>query len=145
MFKSPPGACLLAFTFASTRETLEISYQGPTIWIVWGDAIVIRVTYIISGTEGVLWGRPKTRQMSYSIMEMKLSMRLSQLLVITLSDFLVDCEIARDTDAGHARAAEYMTSKVVSHLNDAVEHFQLLPNQCSDHSVAFTNLAHARL
>ncbi|KAG1850572.1 CHAT domain-containing protein [Suillus subalutaceus] len=66
-----------------------------------------------------------------------------------LSDSLVDCEITRDTDAGHARFAEYVTSKTVSHLNDAVEHFQLVLNQCPidgpDHAMALTNLAYARL
>ncbi|KAG1841219.1 CHAT domain-containing protein [Suillus subalutaceus] len=67
----------------------------------------------------------------------------------TLSDFLVDCEIARDTDAGHAQFAAYMTSKTVSHLSDAVQHFQLVLDQCPvshpDHATALTNLAYARL
>ncbi|KAG1747017.1 CHAT domain-containing protein [Suillus occidentalis] len=62
---------------------------------------------------------------------------------------LVGCKIARDTDAGHARLAEYMTSDTVSHLNDAVQHFQLVLDQCPvghpDHGVALTNLASARL
>ncbi|KAG1852507.1 CHAT domain-containing protein [Suillus subluteus] len=66
-----------------------------------------------------------------------------------LSDSLVDSEIARDTDAGHARLAEYMTSEKVSHLNDAVQHFQLVLDRCPvghpDHAAALTNLAYARL
>ncbi|KAG1846748.1 hypothetical protein F4604DRAFT_1959984 [Suillus subluteus] len=66
-----------------------------------------------------------------------------------LSDSLVDSEIARDTDAGHALFAEYITSGVVSHLNDAVQHFQLVLDQCPvghpDHAAALTNLAYARL
>ncbi|KAG2125776.1 CHAT domain-containing protein [Suillus clintonianus] len=43
----------------------------------------------------------------------------------TLFDSIVDCEIAQATDAGHARYAEYRTSKMVSYLNDAIERFQL--------------------
>ncbi|KAG1850081.1 CHAT domain-containing protein [Suillus tomentosus] len=66
-----------------------------------------------------------------------------------LFNSLVDCEIARDTDAGHARFAAYATSKTVSHLNDAMEHFQLVLNQCPvshpDRATALTNLAWARL
>jgi len=66
-----------------------------------------------------------------------------------LSDSLEDCEITRDTDAGHAQFAEYMTSEAVSHLNDAVQHFQLVLDQCPvghpDHAAALTNLAYARL
>ncbi|KAG1873529.1 hypothetical protein DFJ58DRAFT_881389 [Suillus subalutaceus] len=53
---------------------------------------------------------------------------------------LVDCEIARDTDAGHAQFAKYTTSKTVSHFNDAVQYFQLALDQ-----TALTNLAYARL
>ncbi|KAG1827887.1 CHAT domain-containing protein [Suillus variegatus] len=66
-----------------------------------------------------------------------------------LIDSLIDCEIARDTDAGHAQLAAYATSKTVSHLNDAVEHFQLVLDQCPvshpDHATALTNLAWACL
>ncbi|KAG1764777.1 hypothetical protein EV702DRAFT_1214096 [Suillus placidus] len=47
-----------------------------------------------------------------------------------LSDSLGDCKIAKDTDAGHAQFAAYVTSKTVSHLIDAVEHFQLVLDQC---------------
>ncbi|KAG2343622.1 hypothetical protein BDR05DRAFT_999896 [Suillus weaverae] len=43
-----------------------------------------------------------------------------------LFDSLVDCKIARGTDTGHARLSEYTTSKTVSHLNDAVQHFHSL-------------------
>ncbi|KAG1749483.1 CHAT domain-containing protein [Suillus lakei] len=63
--------------------------------------------------------------------------------------FISKCEIARDTDAGHARFATYMTSDTDSHLNDAVEHFQLVLDQCPvghlDRATALTNLACARL
>ncbi|KAG1775493.1 CHAT domain-containing protein [Suillus placidus] len=66
-----------------------------------------------------------------------------------LSDVLVDSEIARDTDAGHAQFAEYMTSENVFHLNAAVEHFQLVLDQCPvshpDRAAALTNFAYARL
>ncbi|KAG2339526.1 TPR-like protein [Suillus weaverae] len=65
------------------------------------------------------------------------------------SDSLEDCEIARDADAGHAQFAEYVTNKTVSHLNAAVEHFQLVLDQCPashpDRAAALTNLAWARL
>ncbi|KAG1730513.1 CHAT domain-containing protein [Suillus paluster] len=66
-----------------------------------------------------------------------------------LFDCTIDCEAARDTDAGHARVAEYTTSKMVSHLNDAVERFQLVLDRCPighpDHATALTNLAFAQL
>ncbi|KAG2034101.1 CHAT domain-containing protein [Suillus americanus] len=69
--------------------------------------------------------------------------------VSALSDSLVDSEIARDTDAGHARFAEYAMSGMVSHLNDALQHFQLVLDQCPvghpDHATALTNLAYACL
>ncbi|KAG2346327.1 hypothetical protein BDR05DRAFT_906639 [Suillus weaverae] len=64
-------------------------------------------------------------------------------------DSIVDCEIARAADAGHARFVEYMTSKTVSYLNDAVEHFQSVLDQCPvdhpDRASALANLASARL
>ncbi|KAG2142431.1 CHAT domain-containing protein [Suillus clintonianus] len=61
-----------------------------------------------------------------------------------------DCEIiTRETDAGHARLAEYMSSGTDSHLNDAVGNFQLVLDQClvghPDRAAALTNLAWARL
>ncbi|KAG2342318.1 TPR-like protein [Suillus weaverae] len=66
-----------------------------------------------------------------------------------LSDFLVDCGIARDTDAGHAQFAAYVTSEDISQLNTAVEHFQLVLDRCPvshpDHAAALTNIAWARL
>ncbi|KAG1809155.1 CHAT domain-containing protein [Suillus subaureus] len=66
-----------------------------------------------------------------------------------LSDPVVDCGITRDTDAGHTQFAKYMTSKSVSHLNDAVEHFQSVLDQCPvshpDRAAALTNLAWAHL
>ncbi|KAG1831154.1 CHAT domain-containing protein [Suillus subalutaceus] len=62
---------------------------------------------------------------------------------------LADCKMARDTDAGHARFAKYVMSKKVSHLNNAVEHFLLVLDQCPvshpDRATALTNLAWARL
>ncbi|KAG1897262.1 CHAT domain-containing protein [Suillus fuscotomentosus] len=64
-------------------------------------------------------------------------------------DSLVDCEIARDADAGHAQFASYVKSENVSHLNDAMEHFQLVLNHCPvghpDRATALTNLAWVRL
>ncbi|KAG1729113.1 CHAT domain-containing protein [Suillus lakei] len=64
-------------------------------------------------------------------------------------DSIVECQVARDTDAGHTQIAEYMTSNTVSHLNDAVQHFTLILDQCPvghpDHAAALTNLAWARL
>ncbi|KAG1749586.1 CHAT domain-containing protein [Suillus occidentalis] len=66
-----------------------------------------------------------------------------------LSDSLADCEMARHTDAGHAQFAKYTRSKRVSRLNAAVEHFQVVLDQCPashpDHAAALTNLAWARL
>ncbi|KAG1771900.1 CHAT domain-containing protein [Suillus placidus] len=66
-----------------------------------------------------------------------------------LSDSLIDCGIARDTDAGHVQFAAYMTSEDLSQLNTAVEHFQLVLDQCPvshpDHAAALTNIAWARL
>ncbi|KAG2040928.1 CHAT domain-containing protein [Suillus americanus] len=66
-----------------------------------------------------------------------------------LSESLVDCQIARDTDAGHARLAKYVTRETVSHLNHAIQRFQLVLEQCPishpDHAAALTNLAWARL
>ncbi|KAG2112673.1 uncharacterized protein F5147DRAFT_791499 [Suillus discolor] len=66
-----------------------------------------------------------------------------------LVDSLVDRDIVRDTDAGHAQFYAYVTSENVSHLHDAVEHFQLVLDQCPvshpDHATALTNLAWARL
>ncbi|KAG2131925.1 CHAT domain-containing protein [Suillus cothurnatus] len=66
-----------------------------------------------------------------------------------LSNSLLDSKIARDTDAGHAQFVEYVTSENISHLNAAVEHFQLVLDQClvshPDHAAALTNLAWARL
>ncbi|KAG2115761.1 uncharacterized protein F5147DRAFT_649225 [Suillus discolor] len=40
---------------------------------------------------------------------------------------IINCEIARNADAGHARLAKYVTRKIkrVSYLNDAVKRFQL--------------------
>ncbi|KAG1850023.1 CHAT domain-containing protein [Suillus tomentosus] len=67
----------------------------------------------------------------------------------TLFDSPADCEIGRDTDAGHTQFAAYVTSETVSHLNDAVEHFQSVLDQCPvshpDHATALTNLTWAHL
>ncbi|KIK33017.1 hypothetical protein CY34DRAFT_813906, partial [Suillus luteus UH-Slu-Lm8-n1] len=66
-----------------------------------------------------------------------------------LSDSLVYCDIAQDTDAGHVQFAEYVTSETVSHLNAALQHFQLVVDQCPlshpDRAAALTNLAWTRL
>ncbi|KAG2071367.1 hypothetical protein BDR04DRAFT_1154526 [Suillus decipiens] len=62
---------------------------------------------------------------------------------------IVGCQITRDTDAGHVHFAKYVASKTVSHLDDAVRHFQLVLDQCPvghpDQAAALTNLAWARL
>ncbi|KAG2110045.1 CHAT domain-containing protein [Suillus cothurnatus] len=66
-----------------------------------------------------------------------------------LSDYPVNCKNSRDTDAGHAQLAKYVTLKKVFHLNDAVQHFQSVLDQCPvghpDRATALTNLAWARL
>lgn len=66
-----------------------------------------------------------------------------------LLDSIVGCEIARVTDAGHKRLATYVTSKAVSHLNDAVQHFQLVLGQCLvghlDQAATLSSLGWARL
>ncbi|KAG2065827.1 hypothetical protein BDR04DRAFT_1107820 [Suillus decipiens] len=66
-----------------------------------------------------------------------------------LSGSLVECKIARDTDAGHAHLAKYVTSKTVSQLKYAIQRFQLVLDQCRvghlDRAAALTNLAWARL
>ncbi|KAG1835853.1 CHAT domain-containing protein [Suillus subalutaceus] len=66
-----------------------------------------------------------------------------------LSYSLIDSEIARDTDMGHAQFAKYVTLKRPFHLCRAVEHFQLVldqrPVDHPDHAGALTNLAYARL
>ncbi|KAG2094535.1 CHAT domain-containing protein [Suillus cothurnatus] len=66
-----------------------------------------------------------------------------------LFDAIVESEIARETDAGHKRFATYVTSKTVSHLNDAMQHFQSVLDRCPvghpARAGALTNLAWARL
>ncbi|KAG1882807.1 hypothetical protein F4604DRAFT_1678298 [Suillus subluteus] len=62
-----------------------------------------------------------------------------------LLNSVVESEIAGETDAGQERIAKYVTSKTVSHLNDAVQHFQLVLDQCPvghpDRAGALANLA----
>ncbi|KAG2362848.1 CHAT domain-containing protein [Suillus spraguei] len=69
--------------------------------------------------------------------------------LLHVSDSITECEIARETDAGHERFATYVTSKTVSYLNDAIQHFQSVLDQClvghPDRAGALTNLAWARL
>ncbi|KAG1816835.1 CHAT domain-containing protein [Suillus subaureus] len=66
-----------------------------------------------------------------------------------LSRSLVEPKIARDTDAGHAHLSKYVTNKAVSHLNHAMQRFQLVLDQCPvshpEHTTALTNLAWTRL
>ncbi|KAG0695707.1 CHAT domain-containing protein [Suillus ampliporus] len=67
-----------------------------------------------------------------------------------LFDPIIECEIARRTDAGHTRISKYMKSKSgVSHLNGAVNYFQWVVAQCPvghpDCAAAITNLAWACL
>ncbi|KAG2366459.1 hypothetical protein BDR07DRAFT_481565 [Suillus spraguei] len=48
-----------------------------------------------------------------------------------LFNLTIQRKIVRDiVDAGHVLFAEYVTSGEVSHLNDAVEYFQLVLDQC---------------
>ncbi|KAG1857188.1 hypothetical protein C8R48DRAFT_278919 [Suillus tomentosus] len=58
---------------------------------------------------------------------------------------LTECQMAQSTDTGHERYATYLTSKTVSHLNDIVQQFQLVLDQCPvgypDQAAALTNLA----
>ncbi|KAG2078749.1 hypothetical protein BDR04DRAFT_1087330 [Suillus decipiens] len=65
-----------------------------------------------------------------------------------LSGSLVECKIARDTDAGHAHLAKYVMSNTVSQLKHAMQRFQLVLDQCRvghlDRAAALTNLAWAR-
>jgi hypothetical protein len=66
-----------------------------------------------------------------------------------LFDSMVECEIVQDTNAGHEQLATYVTSEMVSHLNDAVKHFQFVLDLCPvghpHRAAALTNLAWARL
>ncbi|KAG2068524.1 hypothetical protein BDR04DRAFT_770237, partial [Suillus decipiens] len=66
-----------------------------------------------------------------------------------LLDSIAECEIARETDAGHERFAAYVTSGIVSQLRDALHHFQSAMDQCPvghpDRAGALTNLAWTRL
>ncbi|KAG1725194.1 hypothetical protein EDB19DRAFT_286313 [Suillus lakei] len=59
---------------------------------------------------------------------------------------IVDYKIARDTDVGRVQPAEQMTSKTVSHLNNAMQHFQMVLDQCPvshlDHATTFINLVY---
>jgi hypothetical protein len=66
-----------------------------------------------------------------------------------LLDSIVECQIVQDTDVGHERFATYVKSKRVTHLNDAVKHFQLVLDQCPvghpHRAAALANLAWAQL
>ncbi|KAG2068444.1 TPR-like protein [Suillus decipiens] len=66
-----------------------------------------------------------------------------------LLDSMTDNRIVRETDAGHERFAAYVTSGTVSHLNDAIQHFQSVLDQCQvdhpDRAGALANLAWACL
>ncbi|KAG1720183.1 CHAT domain-containing protein [Suillus occidentalis] len=66
-----------------------------------------------------------------------------------LSYSLIDSEISRDTDKGHARFAKYVIGEMPFHLERAVEYFQPVLDQCPvdhpDRAGALTNLAYARL
>ncbi|KAG2355215.1 CHAT domain-containing protein [Suillus spraguei] len=66
-----------------------------------------------------------------------------------LLNSIVGGQITRDTDVGHARLAKYVASERVSHLNDAIRHFELVLDQCPvghlHRAAALTNLAWARL
>lgn len=74
-----------------------------------------------------------------------ISLRCWLLLTEHLLQSIAECEIAGDTGAGNERFVTYVTSKMVSHLNDAVQHFQLVlyqyPIGHPDRAAALTNLA----
>ncbi|KAG2364140.1 CHAT domain-containing protein [Suillus spraguei] len=65
------------------------------------------------------------------------------------SDSFMGCQISQKTGAGNARFTKYITSRTASHLNKAIQHFQLVLDQCPvghpDRAAALTNLAVARL
>ncbi|KIK35596.1 hypothetical protein CY34DRAFT_16918 [Suillus luteus UH-Slu-Lm8-n1] len=118
-------------------------------------------TGVLSSEKSVVWGDILTLSsdaLPVLSVEIRASNEANQMLGSgeacddqegALPDSLVDCEIARQTDAGHAQFAEYVASETVSHLNAAVEHFQVVLDQCPashfDHAAALTNLAWARL
>ncbi|KAG1730546.1 CHAT domain-containing protein [Suillus paluster] len=62
-----------------------------------------------------------------------------------LIDSIIDSEITRRTDAGHARFQKYMKSEHTPHLNGSVNHFRWVLDQCPvghpDRAAALTNLA----
>ncbi|KAG0697804.1 hypothetical protein DFH29DRAFT_132507 [Suillus ampliporus] len=64
-------------------------------------------------------------------------------------DSIVECAIARRTDAGHVQFRKYVTGKHTFHLKRAVKHIQWVLDQCPighpDHAAALTNLAFAWL
>ncbi|KAG2363013.1 CHAT domain-containing protein [Suillus spraguei] len=114
-------------------------------------------------------GNSKRHGMNYSIMAMNRSIYPSHLFgdvhpSLTLkavvvhacddensapSDSFMGCQISRKTGAGNARFTKYITSRTASHLNKAIQHFQLVLDQCPvghpDRAAALTNLAVARL
>ncbi|KAG2099292.1 CHAT domain-containing protein [Suillus discolor] len=153
IFKSPPGAFPLAFT--------PSSHSSPAL------SVEIRASYelgrMLGGGEVIgelqmLWDElldhgdhpfdlsfPAARGVQPSI-----TLRVAIVYAWdnpngTLFDPLVDCEIARDADTGHAQFASYMKSDNVSHLDDAMEDFQWVLNQCPvghpDRATALNNLA----
>ncbi|KAG1752450.1 CHAT domain-containing protein [Suillus paluster] len=64
-------------------------------------------------------------------------------------DSVVESEITRFTDEGHARFRKYMRGENTSHLNASVNHFQWVLDECPvghpDRAAALTNIAWACL
>ncbi|KAG2338075.1 hypothetical protein BDR05DRAFT_1004497 [Suillus weaverae] len=113
------------------------------------EKVEIRVSYelgLMLGSGEVAFGEYPTSHSCTLLTSRRIVLPIRLWRDVTLSDSLVDCEIARNTDAGHVQSAEYVTGKTVSHLNAAVEHFQLVLDQCPvshpDHATApLTNVA----
>ncbi|KAG1850089.1 CHAT domain-containing protein [Suillus tomentosus] len=160
IFESPPGAFPLAFTCpsissnASSALSIEIKASYELGRMLGGGEVIGELQ--MSWDELLDHGDHPFDLSFRAVRGVQPSITLKVSVVHAwddqngaLFDSLVDCEIARDTDAGHARFAAYVTSKTVSHLNDVMEHFQLVLNQCPvghpDRATALTNLAWARL
>ncbi|KAG1895828.1 CHAT domain-containing protein [Suillus fuscotomentosus] len=170
VFKSPPGAFPLASTYPSMSTPGDAgnrpsSHSSPAL------SVEIRATFelgrMLGGGEviGALqmsWDEllnhgdepfdlsfPRVRGVHPSVKLKAAVVHACDHQDDVLFDSLADGEIARDTDAGHAQFAKYVRRKTVSHLSDAVDHFQLVLDRCSvshpDHATALTNLAWARL
>ncbi|KAG2139385.1 CHAT domain-containing protein [Suillus cothurnatus] len=160
----PAGFCVSINVDSTRRWKSAIRVVSSDKSEVLGDVVIlslrevpdlsveIRVCYELDHMlgNGEVVGKLETSWMRCSIKEMSPSTSPSRPLTNNvLLDSIVECQIAQDTDVGHERFATYVTSKTVTHLNDAVKHFQLVLDQCPvghpHRAVALTNLAWARL